>query len=76
MTGDFVHRRRSEHCIRVLAGGVEKILTNANVGNSCDLTCLEVECTVYSYCQIAFLRKFHNVLHLSMFRGENYVITH
>lgn len=41
----------------------------------CDLICLEYGYKVYSYCQIAFLKKIHYVLHLSMFREENYMIT-
>lgn len=37
----------------------------------CDLICLEYGYKVYSYCQVAFLKKIHYVLHLSMFREEN-----
>lgn len=54
-------------------GGGEKVLANANVRNN-DLICLEYGYKVYSYCQIAVLKKIHYVLHLSMFREENYMI--
>ena len=37
-----------------------------------DLIGLEYGYKIYSYCQIAFLKKIHDVLHLSMFREENY----